>query len=149
MFIRRPMFIAIFNKMSPCFVQYQTSNIVASRKLFLGKDIACDATEKRVMKVYSVPRRLKGLGSVVSSPCSGVCCGGPATKDFLDVFCVLLSHSTRVLVHCGSPLSGIITPKTYNSKTRSFTCNHLPLLSTFLQCNFRLTSTSVSSTAKV
>jgi len=54
------MFIAFFNKNSPCFVQYQTSNKVAIQKKL--RDRALNVTVERVVAVYPVPSQLKGLG---------------------------------------------------------------------------------------
>ena len=57
------MFIAFFNKNSPCFVQYQTSNKVAiQKKQFKGRGIEREMTVERVVGVYPVPSQPKGLG---------------------------------------------------------------------------------------
>jgi len=49
------MFMAIFNKISLCFVQYQTSNTVAIH-FFNGRDIGLQVTVDGVMGVYYIPR---------------------------------------------------------------------------------------------
>jgi len=47
------MFIAVFNKISPCLVQYQTSSTVAIQKCFFaGRDIGQEVTVERGVGIY-------------------------------------------------------------------------------------------------
>ena len=66
-----------------------------------------------MVEVYLIPQpsRGSGLGERRKLPRGGVWGGAPAENGVLDVLCAILCHFSRVLVHFGRWLSGIIKPK--------------------------------------